>query len=729
MSNVFHSLTQPETVVCNNSGSRFVLAFYFFVLIYSAVVVSGSALAAPYVNPKDCGGNGQETCHISAAKNLGKIKPHGAFWDPRNGGEWWSCEGWGRTLAAVTASNACSKGIFGKTKRAKKISSDKEMMASGAFKDIGRGEWWRCPAGFTRNVNPVHKGEACSATMGKACDSGLIDLPKKGGGYSCFKKNACGKEGQRPCLIVERVPPCDKGLEEDSLKGLCRIGMFGDISKLDTKFDAFFKNTWEGRALNHQIALSLDVPLADASMIGSHNTYNSKSYNYIDPNQYLTIKDQLYAGAQFIELDMVDKGNKIGMCHKNCAAGDKLLTDGLDEVKNFLEDSKYKNRVFILYLEDHTKMESKAYTAVQDKIGKYVYNSNGCDRDIPSDLTPKKILDAGKRVVIWFDGGCTGVTKFTNMVFNGLGNIKRGWEDETSASAFAGKGSKYSPAEVIKVLENGENILAHDFLYINDEYKAHVWSWNANEPNNHGNGENCATQSPISRSGGRAHVWNDVPCSVNDLAFACQNVKGGWKITKNSGRWAQGEAECKALAGDYFFSVPASAKDNLALTKVKPSGWTVWLNYTDQAKEGKWIARHRWNSASYTLNWNAKEPNNHAGNEHCASQSAALLSEGKAHAHGWNDIPCSVNDLAFACQNAKGGWQVTKNSGRWAQGEAACKALAGSYFFSVPVSIEDNWALTKVKPSGWTVWLNLTDQAQEGKWVAQHLGGVQINKR
>jgi len=337
------------------------------------MVVSGSALAAPYVEPETCGGDGQPACYISAAKYLGKVNPGGAFWDPRNGGEWWSCEGWRRTVFPVNGGKACETGSWPfslKSKRAKLISSEKSMTSTGAFKDIGRQEWWRCPEGFTRNANPVHKGEACSATIGKACDSGLVDIrdpnQKGGGGFTCLKKNVCGKDGQRPCLLAERIPSCDKGLEENIRTVQCQIGASGDVSK-------------------------------------------------------------------------------------------------------------------------------------------------------------------------------------------------------------------------------------------NDEDKAGVWRWATDEPNNAFGGENCATQSSVPRSEGNAHGWNDLPCSGSgySLPFACQNAKGDWAVTSSSSdQWAQGEAECNKLApeGSYFFSVPTSAKDNLALTHKKPAGQTIWLNYTDQAQEGKWVTKDRWNT-------------------------------------------------------------------------------------------------------------------------------------
>ena len=42
------------------------------------------------------------------------------------------------------------------------------------------------------------------------CEKGLTEFHNK-----CVKKGACGAKGQRPCLLTERLPSCNKGLAED----------------------------------------------------------------------------------------------------------------------------------------------------------------------------------------------------------------------------------------------------------------------------------------------------------------------------------------------------------------------------------------------------------------------------------------------------------------------------------------------------------------------------------
>ena len=115
LQNLTLNLTPVVQTIDNNRNTEFRISPSFMVfalmLAFGLMTVTNLALAAPYVDPSSCGGNGQPACYISAAKYLGKVKKDnpggGAFKDLRKSGEWWTCAGWKRTLAAVTAKNAC----------------------------------------------------------------------------------------------------------------------------------------------------------------------------------------------------------------------------------------------------------------------------------------------------------------------------------------------------------------------------------------------------------------------------------------------------------------------------------------------------------------------------------------------------------------------------------------------------------------------------------------------
>ena len=173
---------------------------------------------------KSCGGLNQKKCTTSKATYRGKVKtskPKGAFFDPRKGGEWWKCPSNRprRTAYAVTSSKACAtKNIIGeKLSKAEFKGKVFQSKPKGAFLDPRKGgEYWSCPSGYIRNLNPVTHNAACTVSPKYVCDSGNI-----ASGNRCYKKGDCGKPNGRPCLIVERIPSCNKGLAEDFIANKC----------------------------------------------------------------------------------------------------------------------------------------------------------------------------------------------------------------------------------------------------------------------------------------------------------------------------------------------------------------------------------------------------------------------------------------------------------------------------------------------------------------------------
>ncbi len=216
------------------------LCFASFVGVVSLATVTNSFAAGNppkgYMLPSQCGGVGQGTCKFSRAWYLGKVKrkkpsTH-AFFDPRKGGEWWECPSNRprRTLLNVTHKRACAthKVIGEKLSHAKYLGKTKHKKPSGAFVNPRKGgEYWRCPTGFSRNLNAVTAKAACTVNINAHCDSGNIPIAGslfKGENitqYSCYKKLACGKENQRPCQLTERIPSCNKGLAEDFIANEC----------------------------------------------------------------------------------------------------------------------------------------------------------------------------------------------------------------------------------------------------------------------------------------------------------------------------------------------------------------------------------------------------------------------------------------------------------------------------------------------------------------------------
>ncbi|MFO0581489.1 MAG: hypothetical protein U0229_04375 [Anaeromyxobacter sp.] len=101
---------------------------------------------------------------LGPAKFEHKFKGCGgrSFYDPRKGGQCWSCpKGFTRTAYAVTDDKACAKPAAESLKPATRVS--KYGCEAGEFWDPRNGgECWSCPKGNFRTVNPVDGPRACT---------------------------------------------------------------------------------------------------------------------------------------------------------------------------------------------------------------------------------------------------------------------------------------------------------------------------------------------------------------------------------------------------------------------------------------------------------------------------------------------------------------------------------------------------------------------------------------
>ncbi|CAM3506992.1 ricin-type beta-trefoil lectin domain protein [Parendozoicomonas haliclonae] len=396
------------------------------------------------------------------------------------------------------------------------------------------------------------------------------------------------------------------------LAGLLISGVLGFSSYAAAGTVDDFENSWAGKALKHQSQLSNHAPLSTINMMGTHNSYNSEVYTtplrYLDPQQKFSIGDQLRMGARFLELDAHWTAHTHGwawewgvdmlLCHSGigaemgdldvgCSLTDRRLTDGLQEIKSWLDGNP--NEVIILYIEDHTNGEHAILREqLNSKLGERIYKSGSC-RAIPDELSRADVLEAGKQVVLWKDKGCANDTELAGMAFSGLGNVRRVYEDATNVAAisdfFTGGGGveRISAEDVGQAFLQGVNIVNLDDMTPKDgRLQAGVWSWDVNEPNNYQGNQDCA----VSWANGR---WDDARCSVSEF-FACENAEGQWAVSQRDGEWFEGVAACEELGNGFAFSVPDSTLDNEALKQAKASIGVerVWLNYHDLDQEGVW---------------------------------------------------------------------------------------------------------------------------------------------
>lgn len=162
-------------------------------------------------------------------------KPKGAFYDPRKGGEYWSCpKGYPRRTAyKVTDRRACAtKRVFGeKLTKAKFRGKVIRGKPKGAFFDPRKGgEYWSCPKGFRRGVTAVTARNAClrvnkpvrmkaKFVKGFGCKRGQFFDPRKGG--ECW---SCPSKTFRTTRAVTSPQACTTSLTDIVVDGtaMCR---------------------------------------------------------------------------------------------------------------------------------------------------------------------------------------------------------------------------------------------------------------------------------------------------------------------------------------------------------------------------------------------------------------------------------------------------------------------------------------------------------------------------
>lgn len=169
-------------------------------------------------------GNLQPACDRQPAKYISKARkdcPRGSFFDVGT----WTCfqcpSGYQRTANNVTEWDACSKDVPDQTARAKYQS--RAVCPSGAFIDPRNGgECWSCPSGYGRTLATVDAWDACGAVLkdakaatfrGKPCKNGWYD-PRKGGEcWSCpqgFIRTAAAVDQHNACLREVDLKPAKK---------------------------------------------------------------------------------------------------------------------------------------------------------------------------------------------------------------------------------------------------------------------------------------------------------------------------------------------------------------------------------------------------------------------------------------------------------------------------------------------------------------------------------------
>jgi hypothetical protein len=390
---------------------------------------------------------------------------------------------------------------------------------------------------------------------------------------------------------------------------------------------AGFQGSWVDRALQLQYRLAGDVAMRNAPWVGTHNSFNSVAEMGVttatqDPNQQLTIVEQLELDVRAIELDVhwtvsPSTGQLAPVvCHAFAShfpcSTEKTLGPVLEEIGGWLRGPAGSEQVLFLYLEDHLDNQTGYDTAaaiIREKLGDLVYapsTPGGC-QELPLDLTRNQILAAGKRVIVVGNSPCGIGSAWPSLVFN--------WQDHQETqlrtfSDFPGCGDDYTRAQYesiqIRYYEDGRpslagqpritpeiaaemsrcgvDLLGLDQLAPNDpRLEALVWSWAPNQP---GRGR-CAVQT--ARSGKPSTGWRTATCAEARRP-ACRRGKN-WFLGAEAVAEKRGRAACRARHAQ--FAVPRTGYEAQLLRRKMLAARVsqAWLGYVKRS--GGWAELDR----------------------------------------------------------------------------------------------------------------------------------------
>ena len=415
-----------------------------------------------------------------------------------------------------------------------------------------------------------------------------------------------------------------------------------------------FKQSWAGTALKLQRELDINTPLNEATIIGTHNSYNSYSYSnwtlrYVDPNQTLSLYDQLDMGVRSIELDAHWTLNNrfshdILLCHGQsyhlaCSPFDRPIIEGLQEVRDWLKANP--NEVVLLYIERYLDgHEPRLAAALDNYLGEFIYpttvlkqknpETTGCI-SLPGSLTKNEVLKAGKQLIV-VTKGCddpsvrhaeetTFPQNWNDYVFAGIGNIPndsyhfidatitdfngypdcgkttvfnadpnhtsmwRIYEDRTKLSHIIHAEKPLQDADMRDLMRCGINWPTMDMLSVNDS-RLIAAIWSWAPSYPQDEHGRCA----IYKAG---EGIQNIPCFQTVISYACQQENThDIKAILFTGLWANGESACQTVGGkSWHFSVPVNGEqmDVLKTSMAKSLIQEVWLNYA-MDKQDHWVA-------------------------------------------------------------------------------------------------------------------------------------------
>lgn len=438
------------------------------------------------------------------------------------------------------------------------------------------------------------------------------------------------------------------------LMASCSVGVvYGQAANPDVEK---FKQSWTSRALALQRDIDINIPMNQATFIGTHNSENSASYQipfvrYIDPNQVLSIYDQLEMGVRSIEYDVhwylgAHFKKDILLCHGlsnhvGCSSFDRPVTDGLEELRIWLK--KNPGEVVILYFDRGVALdrhEPRLTDYLQDYLGEFIYKpallrdaSDHASRCVamPGTLRKADVLRAGKQLII-VTKDCDGTNStyeeqdtyklaWNDYVFAGTGNVKNhpftlldstigkdftDYPDCSRSTVFVDDPGHTVPWRIFEDRTILSNVIDPGRKILVNEVKTMVdcgINWQtfdkltANDERLTAAIWSWSPNYPLDGHGNCALYKNgegiqNVGCEKTVAGFACQDsVTQEFKAVVGAGVWQEGEKICQASGQGWHFAMPVNGNQMYLLKQmVNAAGLPeLWLNYRVNAG-GHWQA-------------------------------------------------------------------------------------------------------------------------------------------
>ena len=406
------------------------------------------------------------------------------------------------------------------------------------------------------------------------------------------------------------------------------------IALVLSSLTCFAAPSWLDNTLALQREIDINAPLNRATFLGTHNSENSYSYQipflrYLDPNQILSITEQLDAGIRGLEFDVhwfitSHLSYDVLLCHGlpnhvGCSPFDRPVTEGLDELRTWLDG--HKQDVVILYFDRGTALDGhEAVLAdyLQRYLGDKIYqptqiNQQSSCTSLPGTISKADVLKAGKQLLIITKDCDASQTAWNNWVFAGIGNVKshafnfidssidedftdypacsqtttfqddpdhtipwRIYEDVTMVSNFEAPTRRITAQDEKTMVKCGINWQTFDNLTQADpRLRAAIWSWASGYPQT-GAG-NCAYYTAD-------QGIKNTDCQNIKSAYACQDATTlTFQVATQTPNNSQaGESACQTQLGStWHYAAPINGHEmELLRVALAQTGQTeVWLNY------------------------------------------------------------------------------------------------------------------------------------------------------